>query len=208
MTIYNGLSLSAAKVFSAAAYPKAILHRQFPFVFGAQQAVEGFRERFLLPETAPPFTEVYGIQHERVFIKAERIVQDKPKTEAGIRNVPFPNSISKELQSITSDDLFPISYNAVSKSLQDVSSAIGFRVSCHILRHTYNTRLEEAGIPGKIRQYVMGHANLDTTENIYTHTQEHYVVSTSDKIREVFDTKSPRFLTSNLTFFQFILPFY
>lgn len=72
MTIYNGLSPSAAKVFSAAAYPKAILHRQFPFVFGAQQAVEGFRERFLLPETAPPFTEVYGIQHERVFIAKEQ----------------------------------------------------------------------------------------------------------------------------------------
>ena len=39
--------------------------------------------------------------------------------------------------------------------------------SCHTLRHTYATRLCEAGINIKVIQDVMGHADIDTTMNIY-----------------------------------------
>lgn len=39
--------------------------------------------------------------------------------------------------------------------------------SCHTLRHTYATRLCEAGINIKVIQDVLGHADIDTTMNIY-----------------------------------------
>lgn len=41
------------------------------------------------------------------------------------------------------------------------------RFSCHILRHTFATRLCEAGINMKVIQDVLGHADIGTTMNIY-----------------------------------------
>ena len=41
------------------------------------------------------------------------------------------------------------------------------RFSCHILRHTFATRLCESGINLKVIQDVLGHADVTTTMNIY-----------------------------------------
>lgn len=41
--------------------------------------------------------------------------------------------------------------------------------SCHSLRHTFTTRLFENGVNIKVIQEVLGHADFDTTMNIYTH---------------------------------------
>lgn len=41
------------------------------------------------------------------------------------------------------------------------------RFSCHILRHTFATRLCESGINLKVIQSVLGHADVSTTMNIY-----------------------------------------
>ena len=40
--------------------------------------------------------------------------------------------------------------------------------SCHSLRHTYTTRLVEAGVNLKVVQSVLGHADFSTTMDIYT----------------------------------------
>ena len=40
--------------------------------------------------------------------------------------------------------------------------------SCHILRHTFTTRLCEAGVNVKVIQDVLGHADFSTTMDIYT----------------------------------------
>lgn len=42
------------------------------------------------------------------------------------------------------------------------------RFSCHSLRHTFATRLCEAGVNIKVIQDVLGHADFSTTMNIYT----------------------------------------
>ena len=39
--------------------------------------------------------------------------------------------------------------------------------SCHILRHTFATRLCESGVNIKVIQDVLGHADIQTTMNIY-----------------------------------------
>lgn len=47
------------------------------------------------------------------------------------------------------------------------------RFSCHILRHTFTTRLCEAGVNIKVIQDLLGHADVSTTLNIYaTATRE------------------------------------
>ncbi len=42
-------------------------------------------------------------------------------------------------------------------------------VSAHILRHTACTRLVESGLEPKVLQYIMGHANVSVTLDVYTH---------------------------------------
>ena len=41
------------------------------------------------------------------------------------------------------------------------------RFSCHILRHTFTTRLCEAGVNMKVIQDILGHSDISTTMNIY-----------------------------------------
>ena len=125
------------------------------------------------------------INKNAVFIGGKRIEQNSPKTDAGNRTIP----VKKELCSLfdtTADLLFPFTYNAVRLATARISHKINAHVTLHMLRHTYATRLEEAGIPPKIKQYLMGHASLDMTENIYTDAQKNYIDSVSDKIRDLF----------------------
>lgn len=45
----------------------------------------------------------------------------------------------------------------------------GIYVTPHVCRHTYCTNLVNAGLPPQIVQYLMGHADISTTLNIYYH---------------------------------------
>lgn len=44
------------------------------------------------------------------------------------------------------------------------------RVSPHVLRHTFCTNMQRAGIDVKSLQYLMGHSNVSVTLDVYTHT--------------------------------------
>ena len=43
-------------------------------------------------------------------------------------------------------------------------------ITPHVLRHTFCTELAQAGIDVKSLQYLMGHSDVNTTLNIYTHS--------------------------------------
>lgn len=126
------------------------------------------------------------VNKDVVFVKGERIVQNTPKSEAGNRTIPVPENICRELKNIETETLFPCSYNAVKKALEKIVARTDIKMTLHTLRHTYATRLEEAGIPPKVKQYLLGHASLEMTQNIYTDTQTAYIDSISDKVRAVF----------------------
>ena len=132
-------------------------------------------------------TDTVTVNKDIVFVGGKRIVQP-PKSRSAFRTVPLPHDLCAALPK-TGERLFPISYNAVCVSLRRITKKLGFRVSAHILRHTYATRLEEAGIPPKVKQYLMGHATLHMTEDVYTDAQSHYIESVSDRVRGLFDTK-------------------
>ena len=132
------------------------------------------------------------VNKDVIFDKGERIVQDTPKTEAGNRTIPIPKEICRELKKIKTEILFPCTYNAAKKALEKIAKGLDIKMTLHTLRHTYATRLEEAGIPPKLKQYLLGHASLEMTQNTYTDTQMHYVDSMSDKVRIVFERDSKK----------------
>ena len=55
--------------------------------------------------------------------------------------------------------------------------------NAHTLRHTYLTIFEGTGIDLKTLQYIAGHSHVQTTMNIYVHTQEQNI----DKAGELID---------------------
>lgn len=55
---------------------------------------------------------------------------------------------------------------------QIVESKISDDLVPYILRHTYGTDLQLAGVPINIAKYLMGHGDISVTANIYTHDSE------------------------------------
>lgn len=52
----------------------------------------------------------------------------------------------------------------------------------HILRHTFATRCFESGIDAKVVQSYLGHSNIQTTLNIYTHIDEKLLTDNITKL--------------------------
>jgi len=50
------------------------------------------------------------------------------------------------------------------------------------LRHTYATDLKKAGVPITSAKYILGHEDIATTANIYTHSGEEDAINSSDLI--------------------------
>lgn len=60
-------------------------------------------------------------------------------------------------------------------------------VTPHVLRHTFCTNMVNAGMDVKVLQYIMGHADVDVTLNIYTHVGYERAAS---QMAELIDMKT------------------
>ena len=60
-------------------------------------------------------------------------------------------------------------------------------ISSHTLRHTACTRMAERGIDPKVLQYIMGHASVGITMEVYNHITEIKRVETEMKRIEVVE---------------------
>ena len=101
------------------------------------------------------------------------------KTAAGTRTVPIPDILADALAQEPRVSLLVCTHNgriwtnsswkfAFGKFL----SSIGIETTAHCLRHTYATILYEAGVDVLSAQHLMGHADSQTTMQIYTHLRE------------------------------------
>ena len=122
---------------------------------------------------------------------------EKPKTKSGERVIPFTEKTEKILQGIVAGSrnkphvvikgteyqlLFshrsgtPYIGNEVSALFKRMANKYEqthcgntITITPHICRHTFCSRLAEKRINPKALQYIMGHNNIQTTLNIYTH---------------------------------------
>lgn len=70
--------------------------------------------------------------------------------------------------------------------------------SCHSLRHTFATRMCEAGINIKVIQDILGHADVSTTLNIYTDATKDLKNKEFEEFESVFKLDNLHQLTPNL----------
>ena len=75
------------------------------------------------------------------------------------------------------------------------------RITPHVLRHTFCTNVQQAGLDVKSLQYLMGHSNASVTLDVYTHSSFESVERAFEQIAGnlLFSTHEAELLTPKLT---------
>jgi integrase len=123
---------------------------------------------------------------------------DTPKTEAGSRQLPLSDSAlrligewKQRMETTMPDALVfstragkPISPNNVlRRSIFPACEVLGIpRATWLTFRRTYSSWSHDKGVPGKVVAQLMGHANVDTTLNVYTQVLDGSLRAAVEKI--------------------------
>ena len=109
-----------------------------------------------------------------VYHQNNRPVIKEPKTEAGTRTVILLEPLKEVLPDGDPNEYIfggkePWSRHETQRHLYAYQKRTGVKSSPHQLRHAYRTILYEAGIDERMAMDLLGHRNISTTRDIYTH---------------------------------------
>ena len=121
-----------------------------------------------------------------------------PKTKSGIRNVPMTDAVYMALMRVVKGRTSPkvellvdghsgflfldkSGMPKVAMHLENYMRGLQARfekaygkpvprITPHVLRHTFCTNVQQAGLDVKSLQYLMGHSNASVTLDVYTHS--------------------------------------
>lgn len=112
-----------------------------------------------------------------------------PKSDAGVRSVPVPDSILSLLPSTTKGKpVFPgkdggyLTEPEFRRMWTRWQKKTGLKLTAHQLRHGYATILFEEDIKPKDMQSYLGHAQLSTTMDVYTHIRNVHKEAVDKKV--------------------------
>ncbi|WP_232841428.1 tyrosine-type recombinase/integrase [Caldicellulosiruptor acetigenus] len=133
----------------------------------------------------------------------------EPKTAAGIRTIPVPPVILEELKehrkrqleerlqagSLYEDNNLvfatelgtPIEPRNFLRVFYRIIEKANLDINFHALRHTYATRLLEANEHPKVVQELLGHNDISTTLNIYSHVIPEIKKAAAMKLNNLFE---------------------
>jgi len=133
----------------------------------------------------------------------------KPKTKAGIRTIPVPPVIVEELkehrkrqleEKLKAGSLYednnlvfatelgtPIEPRNFLRTFYRIIEKANLDINFHALRHTYATRLLEANEHPKVVQELLGHKDISTTLNIYSHVMPEIKKAAAMKLNNLFE---------------------
>lgn len=131
--------------------------------------------------------------------KGEALLNDTPKTKAGIRTLTMTKDVRELLQDCIKDRTSGlvfihnnkmISTSQVNAQFKRVlkkynildESVTDGKIDLHSLRHTFGTRCAEAGMPPKVLQEIMGHTDISITMNTYFYATKDYIEDNISKI--------------------------
>ena len=125
-------------------------------------------------------------------------VFDTPKTKASARQIPLSDAAGllvaqwrARTQQIRPESLVfstrsgtPLAPNNVlRRHIGPACKTVGLRRATWLtFRRTYSSWSHEQGVPGKVVAQLMGHANVDTTLNVYTQVLDGSLRAAVDKI--------------------------
>ena len=136
------------------------------------------------------------VRHNAVLSESETTVNDFLKTEAGRRDLPLSEELEKWLTAqkkhthskyvLAMQNHKPLTKSSYRSSWRLIERELPeTHLTAHILRHTYITRLFEAGLDIKEIQYLAGHSTMDMTLKVYTHyDRKSRETKTAEKVRD------------------------
>jgi len=142
--------------------------------------------------------KVVHIRRNAIIKQKDTMASSEMKTKAGKRDLPLTAELESWLQeqrkTAPSDDIFVmkdgklLTTSAFHKLFAWIDKALPERhITAHILRHTYITRLFEAGLDLKEIQYLAGHSSVEMTLRVYAHYDRlRRESATGEKVRAAF----------------------
>jgi integrase len=120
-----------------------------------------------------------------------RPVISAPKTPNAIRTVPLLPQLKVLIGQGNPTHYIvggekPLTKSALDKRWKRWEKDHGVKIDRHSIRHTYATKLYEAGVGIKSAQSLLGHADAQTTLNVYTHLNQNHVTEAAEKLGEIF----------------------
>jgi integrase len=133
------------------------------------------------------------IDKSLVFGGNKSILKPTPKSDAGNRLIPIPdilyNVLTEYLTDFTGTHVFPMNtgtpmtqtafrrmWEGILRDIRNVFDTkdnneleLANDITPHLFRHTYATDLYYVGVDVKAAQYLLGHASVEMTLEIYTH---------------------------------------
>lgn len=116
-----------------------------------------------------------------------------PKTEAGTRDIPLLPALDELLPKklpagyiFAEPDGSPLTAKHFEAMYDAYRDASGVTVTPHQIRHGYATALFECGIEPKTAQVLLGHAQISTTMDIYTHVCADAIAAAAEKMKAGF----------------------
>lgn len=117
------------------------------------------------------------------------------KTPSSVRDIPLPKKLMDLLENIPriNDLVFcdengnPLERKRPDRRIKSICRELGIDDSrtFHSIRHTYATRLFEMDIPVKTVQSSLGHSDIQTTMNIYTHVMKEKKLEVLEKLDDM-----------------------
>ena len=142
--------------------------------------------------------KVIHIRRNAVVKQKDTTASPDLKTKAGKRDVPLTEELEtwlKEQKCVAASDYIFVmkdgkllTTSAFHKLFAWIDKALPERhITAHILRHTYITRLFEAGLDLKEIQYLAGHSSVEMTLRVYAHYDRlRRESATGEKVRAAF----------------------
>lgn len=116
-------------------------------------------------------------------------IKNSPKTDAGNRELPLTDKLIELLKPrMRQKYLFQnangelLNNSQVTRGWEKYQEETGIQSTPHQLRHSYQTMLFDAGIDIKTAQRWLGHADIKTTLDIYTHLSETRLTKSTEKL--------------------------
>ena len=133
------------------------------------------------------------------------------KTKNAVRDVPIPDYLMERIPKVESpfDYLFtnnngkPLTRGNRERLCRAFKRALNISMGCKVyrnelippyplapdfvpycLRHTYCTDLQKQNVDIRTAQYLMGHADISMTANIYTHMTEETLLNVAEKLQK------------------------
>jgi len=130
-----------------------------------------------------------GVIHVTQTLKRFNGTYGTPKTAAGVRDIPVPRFLLKELLADGGDSdelVFQEKFRAIDYSWQKLKKQLSLSQPLYAFRHTYATRMLASGIPVLEVSRCMGHASPSITLNVYGHVIPGFNKKIASVTEEVF----------------------